>query len=111
MSGDLTKRFTSDEENHRRNNVRNWKSCSDFSRRDFDERYHPSCDFDLNLAFNTILVHKVSAVAVTNSTGEIISNLSASDLKGITESTFFKLEAPIHQILLLNQKKVQFYYC
>ena len=39
-------------------------------------------------------------------TGELVNNISASDLKGITQSTFFKLETPIHQIFLNQANKL-----
>eukprot|EP01114_Cavostelium_apophysatum_P017569 TRINITY_DN5256_c0_g1_i1.p1 TRINITY_DN5256_c0_g1~~TRINITY_DN5256_c0_g1_i1.p1 ORF type:complete len:309 (+),score=47.55 TRINITY_DN5256_c0_g1_i1:135-1061(+) len=52
-------------------------------------------------AFMHIVTHKISAVAVVDfQTGELINNLSASDLKGITEETFWRLESPIHHVLL-----------
>ncbi len=38
--------------------------------------------------------------------GELINNISASDLKGITQQTFFKLETPIHQLFLNQSNKL-----
>jgi len=56
-------------------------------------------------AFTTLLTHKISGVAVVDmQSGELVNNISASDLKGITQSGFFKLEMPIHQIFLYSEK-------
>lgn len=55
-------------------------------------------------AFTTILKHNVTGIAVVDPKGELVNNLSASDLKGVTETNFFKLEAQIHQILLSTSK-------
>jgi len=50
-------------------------------------------------AFSTILAHNITGLAVVSAqTGELLNNLSASDLKGITQTSFFKLESPIHQV-------------
>jgi len=51
-------------------------------------------------AFNTMLTHKISGLAITDVTsGKLVNNLSASDLKGVTQESFWKLEIPIHQML------------
>jgi predicted transcriptional regulator len=58
-------------------------------------------DETLIKAFIHIVTHKISAIAVVDfQTGQLLNNLSASDLKGITQETFWRLEQPIHQILL-----------
>jgi len=50
--------------------------------------------------FMQIITHKISAIAIIDfKTGELINNLSASDMKGITQESFWKLELPLHQIL------------
>ena len=48
----------------------------------------------------------MTGVAIVDLNGKLVSNLSASDLKGITESGFFKLEAPIFQVLETTPHKV-----
>lgn len=63
-------------------------------------------DVTLMKAFSMIVKHNVSGIAVLDLKGTLINNLSASDLKGITETTFFKLEAPIHQVLMGNPDKL-----
>jgi len=51
-------------------------------------------------AFNTMLTHKISGLAIVDMTsGKLVNNLSASDLKGVTQESFWKLEIPIHQML------------
>lgn len=60
----------------------------------------------LMTAFNTILTSGVSGIAIVDLNGVLVNNLSASDLKGLTESTFYKLEAPIHQILETTPRKL-----
>jgi hypothetical protein len=40
--------------------------------------------------------------------GKLINNLSASDLKGVTQTNMFRLEAPIHQILSTGKKVNEF---
>jgi len=57
-------------------------------------------------AFTHILTSKVSGIAVINERGQLVNNLSVSDLKGITETTFFKLEAPIHQVFSYATSKL-----
>jgi len=63
-------------------------------------------------AFTTILSHKISGLAVIDfQTGQILNNLSASDLKGLTQGSFFKLEVPIHQIFLYSGGKLPAVTC
>jgi len=57
-------------------------------------------------AFLTILSFNITGVAIVDQNGALVSNISASDLKGVTEATFYKLEAPIHQILLNHATKL-----
>lgn len=58
-------------------------------------------DAPLMKVFTTILKHNISGVAIIHmKTGQIVGNISASDLKGITQDCFYKLEVPIHQIFL-----------
>eukprot|EP01117_Protostelium_nocturnum_P012860 TRINITY_DN4763_c0_g1_i1.p1 TRINITY_DN4763_c0_g1~~TRINITY_DN4763_c0_g1_i1.p1 ORF type:complete len:265 (+),score=86.55 TRINITY_DN4763_c0_g1_i1:480-1274(+) len=70
-------------------------------------------DSALMKAFTTILEHEVSGLAVVDfKTGAIIDHLSASDLRGIDEQSFYKLEAPYHQVFSLsNFKKMPVITC
>jgi len=62
-------------------------------------------DATLIEAFNAIIANNVTGIAIVNfSNGEIINNLSASDLKGITEASFFRLEAQLHTIFAGSPK-------
>jgi len=63
-------------------------------------------DASLIEAFNTILQMDISGLAVVDFRhGQILNNLSASDLKGVTQQNFFKLEAQLHQIFALTPNK------
>jgi len=63
-------------------------------------------------AFNTILSNDITGLAVVDMTsGRFVNNLSASDLKGVTELNFFKLEAQIHQIFMSNYEKKPPVFC
>lgn len=63
-------------------------------------------DATLMEAFNTILANGVSGIAVVDfSTGALLNNLSASDLKGLTEQSFFRLEVQLHQLFANSPKK------
>lgn len=53
-----------------------------------------------------IFLSNISGLAIIDLKGELVNNLSASDLKGITETNFFRLEMPIHQILASNPEKL-----
>jgi len=56
-------------------------------------------------AFMTLLHNHVSGVAVVDSvSGSIVDNVSASDLRGIDAQSFYKLEAPIHQLYSLANR-------
>jgi len=56
-------------------------------------------DATLIEAFNLILTSGVSGIAVVNfSDGSLINNLSASDMRGLTEQSFFRLEVQLHQL-------------
>jgi len=69
-------------------------------------------DIPLIEAFNAILANDISGLAVVDfSTGALVNNLSASDLKGVTEQNFFKLEAQVHQIFMLNYDKKPPVFC
>jgi len=57
-------------------------------------------------AFNTILRNDISGLAVVDfQNGRLLNNLSASDLKGITETNFFRLEAQLHQVFNATPNK------
>jgi len=50
-------------------------------------------------ACNVIIANDITGLPVVDySSGALVNNLSASDLKGLTEQSFFKLEAPLHQL-------------
>jgi len=50
-------------------------------------------------AFSNIVETKFTGIAVIDEQGRLVNNISASDLKGITRDTFWKLEMPIEKIL------------
>jgi len=54
-------------------------------------------------AYYLMYFHKVSAVAITNSSGALIANLSASDIKGLTADHFPDLLLPVTDYLLAHQ--------
>ncbi|PRP81020.1 hypothetical protein PROFUN_11172 [Planoprotostelium fungivorum] len=56
-------------------------------------------------AFMALLQYHVSGLAVVDSvSGTIVDNVSASDLRGIDAQSFYKLEAPIHQLYTLANR-------
>jgi len=63
-------------------------------------------DHTLLQAFTTIISSGITGLPVTDLHGRLVNNLSASDLKGITEQSFFKLEIPIHEILSYRTGKL-----
>jgi CBS domain-containing protein len=61
-------------------------------------------DVPLLKAFTTILSNKITGLAVVDMvTGELVNNLSVSDLKGLSQLSFYKLEVPIHQIFMYDE--------
>jgi CBS domain-containing protein len=56
-------------------------------------------------AFRKMWHHRASAVAVVDSNGAIIANLSASDLRGITSQTIETLLLPVYQFLELSGRQ------
>jgi len=50
-------------------------------------------------AFSNIVETKFTGLAIIDDEGKLINNISASDLKGVTKETFWKLELPIEKIL------------
>jgi len=58
-------------------------------------------------AFSKILTNNITGLAVVDSHGQLVNNISASDLKGITMTSFYKLEIPIHEALLYNPNKLE----
>jgi len=65
-----------------------------------------SNDHTLMKAFTKIVTNNISALAVVNMKGKLVNCISASDLKGITLTSFFKLEIPIHEAFLYNPQKL-----
>eukprot|EP01118_Nematostelium_gracile_P001442 TRINITY_DN1147_c0_g1_i1.p1 TRINITY_DN1147_c0_g1~~TRINITY_DN1147_c0_g1_i1.p1 ORF type:complete len:337 (+),score=83.74 TRINITY_DN1147_c0_g1_i1:105-1013(+) len=63
-------------------------------------------DQSLMKAFTQLMIHNISGLAVVDLNGQLVNNLSASDLKGITTSTFYKLEGPIHEVFMSNPNKL-----
>jgi len=55
-------------------------------------------------AFTNIVETRFSGLAIIDEQGKLVNNISASDLKGVTKDTFWKLELPIEQILGERQK-------
>lgn len=54
-------------------------------------------------AFRKMSENTVRAVAVTDVTGKLISNISASDLRGLNESNFDRITKSIHQFLQVHR--------
>jgi len=63
-------------------------------------------DQTLMKAFTTILVHNITGLAVVDLRGRLVNNISASDLKGISLNSFYKLEAAIHEAFLYRPSKL-----
>eukprot|EP01116_Phalansterium_solitarium_P003648 TRINITY_DN1446_c0_g1_i3.p1 TRINITY_DN1446_c0_g1~~TRINITY_DN1446_c0_g1_i3.p1 ORF type:complete len:281 (-),score=67.73 TRINITY_DN1446_c0_g1_i3:173-919(-) len=64
-----------------------------------------SSESTLSDAFALIVQHRISGLPVVNPrNGKIINNISASDLKGISELSFFRLEAQLFQIFDYQDK-------
>ena len=62
-------------------------------------------DDSLIHAYEKVLLHRISALPViSRTTGELMAVLSATDLKGITKTNFFKLEAAINRLLPTVEK-------
>jgi hypothetical protein len=69
-------------------------------------------------AFSRIVTHNISGLAVINShvtfflvisqsfQGKLVNNISASDLKGISVHSLYKMEIPIHEAFLYQGTKV-----
>lgn len=56
-------------------------------------------------AVRLIIQNNTPGIAVIDSnTGALINNFSASDLKGITADSFFKLDLPIGQVIFQATK-------
>jgi CBS domain-containing protein len=58
-------------------------------------------------AFWEIYANRVSAVAVVNSSGSLVANLSASDIRGLQQQHFSSLLLPVTQYLIVNKGKPQ----
>jgi len=56
-------------------------------------------------AFSGITESKFTGLAIIDEQDKLINNISASDLKGVTKDTFWKLDLPIEQVLG-DKKKV-----
>jgi len=55
-------------------------------------------------AFSNIVETKFTGLAIIDDQGRLVNNISASDLKGVTKDTFWKLELPIEKILGEREK-------
>jgi CBS domain-containing protein len=64
----------------------------------------------LILAFSTIVETQFTGLAVVYSNGKLLSNISASDLKGLTVENFDQLRVTIHQFLS-NRKTKELVVC
>jgi len=58
-------------------------------------------------AFYLMYAHKVSAVAIVNSLGSMIANLSASDIRGLEQQHFESLLLPVTQYISNQMGKVK----
>jgi CBS domain-containing protein len=58
-------------------------------------------------AFHLMYLHKVSAVAIVNSAGMLVANLSASDLKGLVQQQFSSLLLPVPTFISNMKGKVK----
>jgi len=56
-------------------------------------------------AFSTIVENKFTGLAVIDEEGKLVNHFSASDLKGLTKDTFWKLELPLEK-MFEGQKKL-----
>jgi len=63
-------------------------------------------DCTLMKAFSKIITNNITGLAVVNQNGKIVNNISASDLKGITLTSFYKLEIQIHEVFLYHPSKL-----
>lgn len=55
-------------------------------------------------AFSAMSTSSIYGVAVVDNKGKLCGNVSATDVKGITNETFWKLELPIREFLSKRQK-------
>jgi len=63
-------------------------------------------DQTLMKAFTTILTHNITGLAVVDLKGQLVNNISASDLKGISVNSFYKLESQIFEAFMYNPNKL-----
>jgi CBS domain-containing protein len=56
-------------------------------------------------AFSAIVETQYTGLAVIDSKGGLVSNISASDLRGLTMENFDRLNVPIHQFVSMKAKK------
>jgi len=59
------------------------------------------------IAFHLMYQHKVSAVAIVGKQGELLANLSASDIRGISHDNFGCLLKPIFDFVRNRKEKVK----
>jgi len=50
-------------------------------------------------ALSTITETQYSGIAIVDSSNKLVSNISASDLKGLTKDKFFTLNIPIQEMI------------
>ncbi|KAJ3387832.1 hypothetical protein HDU92_001784, partial [Lobulomyces angularis] len=62
-------------------------------------------EFSALNCFKVLYLHRVSAVAVVNAKGELIANLSASDLRGMTKERMEDLLLPVFDFLEKTSSK------
>jgi len=55
-------------------------------------------------AFNVMMETKFTGLAIIDEQGRQVQNISASDLKGVTKESFWKLEMPIENIIKEEKK-------
>jgi len=55
-------------------------------------------------AFNVMMETKFTGLAIIDEQGRLVQNISASDLKGVTKESFWKLEMPIENIIKEEKK-------
>jgi CBS domain-containing protein len=63
-------------------------------------------DMTVMKAFSKILCNNITGLAVVDLNGRLVNNISASDLKGVSLASFYKLEIPIHEAFLYSTSKL-----
>jgi len=63
-------------------------------------------DQTLMKAFTMLLINDITGLAVLDLKGRLVNNISASDLKGITTTSFYRLEMQMHEVFLFKGDKL-----